>query len=400
MTNFDLPDVLKNARGMRAAKILIDGLAVLSFNIEKRDDPFWEVAYPRKKRHTLTIAIQDLNGDDEPVGDPREIEIDDRVTAIGVRLTKGSVAHYIKFDKGGPRDPHFDRTSPNNNDLNDLGWMVDLADAKGELEHGPVRLLPSHPSRKISLARIRHSLFCTLEPEEKDVKIALRSDNDPDKGKFLGRTNTEIVGVLLATEHGKIEFEFISDPPGLTKIDPLDYDENHRYHIEIINQDHDDHEHQKGFVKGDLYLFYKHVIELQDEKKEKDLWARPARGDKRVSPDGDCHPPDFSGGSLGGLLLKDATEFINRSAARKSVEVTAKKAAKKSTRTTAKKTPNKPTKRTSKKTARKKTARKSTKGRSKKAAKRSTKARSRRTTKNPTKTRSKKAVARRRLRGT
>lgn len=387
MTVFELPDVLRNAPGMRAAQLLMDGLGVLCFNKTNLDDRFWEIAYPRKA-HYLTIKVQELNGADRRVGRPIRRRLRDEIRSFNISLTNGSVDHYNHFPFGGPRTIPFNRHNPRN-DPHDLSWMIDLAGP--ELHH--TRFNGLRRGRPISLARIRHSLFCTLEPEEDDVKIALRDDNDPDAGTVLGRTNTEIVGVLLAKDSGEIRFE--SDPAGLINIGPLAYGPDKRYQIDIINEDNKLHLKKKNFVRGDLRLFYEEVI---DAHPVRDLWARPAPPRKRVAPDGDCHLPDYGGESLEELIQLETTESINRrtnNVPKKSSRGTSRKARSKSVSAKLKKAAKKRTKRTLKRTARK-----STKGRSKKAAKRSTKARSGKTTKNPTKARSKKSVARRRLRRT
>lgn len=292
----ELPAVLASVPGMRAAELVIDGLTVLCFNTSSEN--FWEVAYPRRARHTLFIKIEALDAAGVPIVPPLvEEEVNRNVRSFNISLSDGSVAHYAQFPRGGPRADDFDRSTPANNDPNDLGWLIDLAG--DELEHGNLlRLKPSHPSRPISLARIRHSLFCTLEPEADDVKIAPREADDPDAGTVLGKTNAEIVGVLLGNGPGEIRFEF--DPPGSFHLDPLQYDEKRRYRIEIINEDDQSHVSMKGFVRGDLRLYYDDVIEVDGEPK--DLWARPARADKRFAPDGDCHGTEFSGGTLEDLI--------------------------------------------------------------------------------------------------
>jgi len=289
-----LPPVLASRTELRAAELVIDGLAVLCFNQSRN---YWEVAYPRKGHHKLRIKIEALDADDLPIDAPLVYEeVDHSVRSFNISLTDGSETHYDEFPEGGPRADDFDRSTPDENDPNDLGWMIDLAG--DELGHGNFQgLKPSHPSRPISLARIRHSLFCTLKPEDEDVKIAPRDANDPDEGTVLGRTNTEIVGVLLANGPGEIKFEF--DPPGSFAVDPLRYEENKRYRIEIINEDDELHETTKGFVRGDLRLFYDDIIEVDGEPQ--DLWARPSTS-ARVAPDGDCHPPDFSGETLEDLI--------------------------------------------------------------------------------------------------
>jgi hypothetical protein len=308
-----LPTVLATAPGMRAAELVIDGLAVLCFN-STNGEKFWEVAYPRRAQHQLTITVEPLNGADQPVEPIVPHQVPEAVRSFNISLSQGSLVHYDFFPQGGPANPAFNRSTANS-DSHDLGWMIDVAGP--ELQHGNVlRLLPRDPSRPISLARIRHSLLCTLKPEDDDVRISPRNRNNPTaSGSFLlGRNNTEIVGVLLAKGPGEIRFE--SDGAALN-IDPLPYDENRRYRIRIINEDVQNSEPNGIFVKGDLHLLYDTVIEVDGE--QKDLWARPvgfepfgepvfsAEGTEIDLPlfsasDGDCHPDKYGGTTLQPLI--------------------------------------------------------------------------------------------------
>jgi hypothetical protein len=400
MFDFELPQVLRDAPGMRAAQLVIDGLAVLRFN--SGFEKFWEVAYPRKAGHTLRIRIADLDANDRPIYPPivdEEVDRDRKVRSFNISLTDGSVTHYERrhFPLGGPRADNFNRRRPNNNDPHDLGWMIDLADI--ELKHGNATLRPQHPSRPISLARIRHSLLCTLEPDDKPVRISpIRRDDPthfPDSFE-LGRTNTEMVGVLLANGPGPGEIRFEFDPPGSFYIQPLQYSQNKRYQIEMINDDDEGHGEKKGFVRGDLRRFYDDVIEVDGTPK--DLWAKkPNRPDRRVFPDGDCHVPEFGGGSLEALLTEELTAGASRQAAKKSTKRSAAKATKKSTKRSAAKATKKSTKRSAAKATKKSTKRsaakatkKSTKRSAAKPAKKSTK---RKTTKAGKKSRGKSKAA-------
>jgi hypothetical protein len=306
-----LPTVLASAPGnMRAAELIIDGLAVLCFN-SINSEKFWEVAYPRRQQHELTITVQRLDAADQPVGPSEQHPVPETVRSFNIFLSNGSLVHYDLFPQGGPANPTFNRNAAGN-DTHDLGWMIDVAGP--ELQHGNfVRLLPPHPGRPVSLARIRHSLLCTLKPEDEDVRISPRNRNDPTAlGSFLlGRNNTEIVGVLLASGPGEIRFESDGAP---LNIEPLPYDENRRYRIEIINEDILNSEPNGIFVKGDLRFLYDTVIEVDGEPK--DLWARPvpieppfsATEAMETNPpvvsasDGDCHPDKFGGATLQPLI--------------------------------------------------------------------------------------------------
>lgn len=283
MDDIKMPPVLGSVPGVRAAELVMDGLSVLCFN-RINTEPFWEIAYPRMQRHQLFITIQKLDGSGEPDGEEEYYEVDEGVKSFNISLSNGSLTHYEPnhFPLGGPSVPNFDRrvpTAPVNNP-HDLGWMVDLTG--GELQHGNAVLLSGN---SISLARIRHSLFCTLEPEKKEVRISPIDQASPTSaGSYpLPLNNTQIVGVLLGTDSGDILFE--SDPIGSLNIDPLPYSENQRYRIEIKNNDIDSPTPQVPFVRGDLFRFYGVVIEVDGVKK--DLWAH---SNNEVTPDGDCHP--------------------------------------------------------------------------------------------------------------
>ena len=295
MLDIELPEVLTSADvpGMRAAELVIDGLSVFCFNKFDPKESFWEVAYPRHGAHTLSIKIQELDGDGNKVGDEQSHRVDRRVDQLIIRLTNGSLEHYQdgKFPEGGPKEDGF-RRDPAKDKANDLQWMLDLAG--DEIRHGEfLRLKPRHESRPRTVAIIRHSLFCNLEPEDNPPRISPRNAGPNGNGHFdlAGPTNTLIVGVLLGTDAGDIEFKF---NPELTTIDPLEYNANKRYRIEIINEDTGHHSPVSSFFKGDLELFYDELIEVSGT--EKDLWAKPSPDKHEISPDGDCHPTILGGG--------------------------------------------------------------------------------------------------------
>lgn len=293
---FELPPVLAVAPGVRAAELIVDGLSVFCFN-KTSGEWFWEVAYPRMAEHKLQVTVQELDTAGEPVGPAQAYPVDQGVKSFGISLTNGSLEHYAQFPLGGPSDPNFDRTDPMaaHNNPHDLGWMVDLAGE--ELDHGNAVLLPGHPSRPISLARIRHSLFCTLKPEDNEVRISPITQGSPISASSfsLPLNNTEIVGVLLGTGPGEIRFE--SDPSGSLNIGPLAYSENQRYRIGIENTDTTPPTIALPFVRGDLYRFYHVVIEVDGV--EKDLWAH---ANEDVTPDGDCHSDFYGGATLEPLI--------------------------------------------------------------------------------------------------
>lgn len=285
----ELPNVLTSAPGLRAAELLMDGLSVFCFN-QLNDEKFWEVAYPRLLQHDLQINIQELNAIGQHVGFPLTIDVPETVKSFCIYLTHGSLEHFDHFPSGGPKASGFDRSDPSapTNNPNDLGWMIDLAGPL--LDHGNVKLLEGHESRPISLARIRHSLFCNLAPEPKEVRIAPIFDGDPHSAnsRSIHFNNTQIVGVLLATAPGYIIFESV--PPNALNIGPLQYSEAKRYEIEIKNTDLIHPPRVDPFVRGDLYRFYHVLIEVDGV--EKDLWAQPPHPE--VDPDGDCHGTTIS----------------------------------------------------------------------------------------------------------
>ena len=306
-----LPPVLDLPHVPRAAILVVDGLSVCCFN-KTGGDKFWEVAYPREQHHELRITIWELDGADKPVGtDPiHNMVVNSGVVRFNISLTNGSVAHYSQFPDGGPLNPDLERLNPGA-DPHDLAWLIDLAGP--ELKHGFLRLLPRNPRdprrSPVSLARIRHSLFCILKPEDHPVVISPRHRNNPrHPDRFiLGRNNTEFVGVLLGTTWDG-EIRIVSEPAGLLDI-TLPHAENKRYRIEIINTDTHGAQHKKPFARGDLHLFYDNVIEVGGEQKE--LWAIPPE-DGRFAPDGDCHTNGFSGASLEPLLVVEQRDDGSR----------------------------------------------------------------------------------------
>ncbi len=282
-----LPPVLESA-GPRAAQLLIDGLSIFCFNKNGR---FWEVAYPRQTKHDLSITIQPLDNKGEPLGDIETFPVHRNIKSIDITLTDGSLPDPAQFPEGGPFDPKFVRDAPDA-DPHDLQWMIDVAGP--ELQHGNfVQLKPRDPSRPITLMRIHDSLFCNLKPERAPAVISPRTANTPDDPNSfsLGRTNTEIVGVLLANGPGEIRFE--SDPPRLLDIDPREYSEDQRWEIKIINDDTIAQPQHGDFLKGDLHLLYDAAIVVDGE--EKDLWAEPT-DPLESATDGDCHGTLFGGG--------------------------------------------------------------------------------------------------------
>jgi hypothetical protein len=286
-----LPTVLASA-GPRAAQLITDGLSVFCFN---RGGRYWEVAYPRQARHDLEIFIQRLDGNDQEVGPRLRFPVSRDIISFDIWVTDGSVSSPANFPEGGPFNRNFVRDGTGA-DPHDLQWMIDLAG--NELNHGNFLGLKSN--RPITLARIHHSLFCTFGTEEQPAVISPRGANRPNHPDSfpLGRTNAQIVGVLLAGDSGSIHFE--SNPPGLLNIGPLDHNQGQRYQIEIINEDIDDQPQVQQFVRGDLHLLYDDVINVDGQERE--LWAMP-RDNAEVPANGDCHGTRFSGASLGQLII-------------------------------------------------------------------------------------------------
>jgi len=288
--------------GFAVAELTIDGLAICCFNSSKK---YWEVAYLRLKnpKHELVINIQEVNVLGELVGPPKRHQIPEGVLSIGIKLTTGSDQHYTAYPKGGPTDPNFDRDALNN-DPHVLNWMIDLSGP--EPKHGKFKKLkPKGGDRvPVSLARIYHSLFMVRRPGGDAVKLSPKGKGPSGEGNFrLGRINEEIVGILLATAPGNIEFSFT--PAGSHSIDPLPYSGTRLYRIAITNMDVqtkflpvEKREMQDGYVKGDFHHFYE-VLETDDKTKEQELWAIP-RGPRSV--DGDCNPAGAGLPSLDDLI--------------------------------------------------------------------------------------------------
>src|SRR5215207_7036833 len=286
------PDFLSSVPGLCAAELIVDGLAIFCFN-HQNGNKFWEVAYLRNPRHNLGIEIQKVNAQGDPIGAPDEYAVDINLLSIDLRLTTGSDAHYQMFPRGGPRADDFDRVA-RDNDPHDLQWMIDLAGP--EPAHGNItRLIPRGTANrvKVTLARFYHSLFFTENPSEHPVRLSPKRNIHPSgPGSFwLGPTNERMAGLLLATGPGEIRFDGLA-------IDPLPYNANQHYKIEIINMDTHSATHIRGYAKGDFHLFYD-VIDVDGDKKE--LWAVP-RTIGIVAPDGDCNPSEYGGGTLQDLI--------------------------------------------------------------------------------------------------
>jgi hypothetical protein len=291
--------------GFAVAELTIDGLAICCFN---RGGKYWEVAYLRlaKPKHELVINIQEVSVLGELVGQPIRHPIPEGVLGIGVKLTAGSDQHYATYPNGGPSDPNFDRNALNapNDYPHDLNWMIDLAGP--EPKHGKFKKLKSKGGGRVpvTLAQIQHSLFMVRRPGGDAVKLSPRGKGPNGPGSFrLGQINEEIVGVLLATAPGDIEFSFT--PVGSYTINPLPYSGTRLYRIAITNMDVqtkflpvEKRETKDGYVKGDFHLFYE-VLETDDKTKEQELWAIP-RGPRSV--DGDCNPAGASISTLDDLI--------------------------------------------------------------------------------------------------
>jgi hypothetical protein len=284
------PAFLSSVPGLRAAELIIDGLALFCFN-HQNGNQFWEVAYLRNPRHELGMEIQKVDAQGNPLGTPDQYTFDVNVLSVDVTLTTGSDAHYQMFPRGGPRANNFDRVA-RDNDPSDLQWMIDIAGP--EPGHGNVTQLITGRV-KVTLARFHHSLFYTENPSEQLVRLSPKRNSHPSGlGSFwLGPTNERMAGLLLAAPNSSGEIRF----DGLG-IDPLPYNANQRYKIEIINMDTQSATHIRGYAKGDFHLFYD-VVDVNGDKKE--LWAVP-RNVGKFAPDGDCNPSEFGGSTLEPLI--------------------------------------------------------------------------------------------------
>lgn len=284
-----IPTCLNNAPGILAAELTIDGLALCCFNQTDAANKFWEVAYPRHRKHSLAVTIEQVGS-----GRPERHRVSENLEWFNIRLTTGTNDIYSpqNFPHGGCRTGGFNRNGTGNNP-NDIRWMVDVTGT--EPQHGRFVRLKSKGGGRVgvTLARLHHSLFFTERPSDHPVRFSPRCASDPEAlGSFqLGPTNREMGALMKAPTAGQIVFEGIN-------IESLSFDANTSYKIEIINEDIHSSEHFPNHVKGDFHHLYD-IIEVDGEQKE--LWAVPDR-DGKVAPDGDCNPNEFGGGTLEPLI--------------------------------------------------------------------------------------------------
>jgi hypothetical protein len=166
------------------------------------------------------------------------------------------------------------------NDLNDLRWMIDVAGT--EPGHGNVTRLKPRVSGRVgvTLANLRHTLLFTRKPTDLPVRLVPRCSSDPGtQGVELGRTNEKIGGLMMAPAPGQIVFTGIN-------IQPLPFDAQTSYRINIVNEDRFNAEHWPGLSKGDFHFLYE-VIEVDGQQKE--LWAAVVHDEFVNAPDGDCN---------------------------------------------------------------------------------------------------------------
>ncbi|MET0623269.1 MAG: hypothetical protein ABW250_09840 [Pyrinomonadaceae bacterium] len=286
------PNCLSTAPGILAADLTIDGLALCCFNQTIPSNKFWEVAYPRHRKHSLAITI-----DEVVIGRQRDrtivsnYPVPRNLESFNVRLDTGTNDIYQGFPHGGCRTGNFNRTGAGN-DPNDIRWMIDVAGS--EPDHGTVTLKPKGGGRVgVTLARLHHSLFFTRRPSAHPVKLTSRCGGDPADYEDFGPTNREMGALMKAPTPGKIVFEGIN----IHTSQPLDFDASKSYKIKIINEDKFSSEHWPGHVKGDFHFLYD-IIAVTGAQKE--LWAVP--DDEKVAPDGDCNPNGFGGSTLEPLI--------------------------------------------------------------------------------------------------
>lgn len=293
-----IPPCLSADTNILAAELTIDGLALCCFNQTVSNNKFWEVAYPRHRKHTLTIDIDRVvAGQATNIVNKRPIPRD--LESFNIRLTTGTQDIYTGFPHGGCRTGSFNRKGTGN-DPNDIRWMIDVNGT--EPDHGTVTLKRKGGGRVgVTLARLHHSLFFTVRPSEHPVRLIPKCSGDPAaNGEELGRTNREMGALMKAPTDGRIIVE------GISGIPTLDFNATTSYKIEIINEDSFSAEHWPGHVKGDFHLFYD-IIAVTGGQKE--LWAVPDEdekvapgADKKVAPDGDCNPSEFGGSTLQPLI--------------------------------------------------------------------------------------------------
>jgi hypothetical protein len=294
-----IPTCLSAAPGILAAELTINGLALCCFNQMDANNKFWEVAYLRHKRHTLSITIEEVvAGGVNRVILPRST-ITEPLPSFSISLDVGTNNIYQNFPQGGCRPGNFNRADPARNNPNDLRWMIDFAGA--DPDHGTVtRLKPRGGGRiEVTLANLHHTLLFTKNPGTLPVRLVPKGSSDPTAQGFeLGRINEEIGGLMMAPTGGQIVFTGLN-------IQPLSFNAQTSYKIEIVNEDFFNAEQWPGpasnllLTKGDFHLFYE-VIDVDGQQKE--LWAIVPAIRPRTAADGDCNPSSTSSATLQPLI--------------------------------------------------------------------------------------------------
>jgi hypothetical protein len=280
------PNCLSNVPGILAAELTIDGLALCHFQLDQTGR-YWEIAYPRQRKHSLAISIEEV-GSGRPA---MPHHVDETLESFTIKLDTGTDDIYQNFDHGGCHTGTFNRKGTGN-DPNDVRWMIDVAGR--EPDHGTATLRRKGDRQVgVTVALLRHSLLFTRRPSDHPVRLIPKCSGDPAaNGVELGPTNREMGALMIAPAAGTIKFE------GITGISDLPFDANTSYKIEIINDDQFPSEKWPGHVKGDFHLLYD-IVNVTGVQKE--LWAVPDTHG-RVAPDGDCNPNGFGTSSLQELI--------------------------------------------------------------------------------------------------
>src|ERR1044071_9539833 len=166
-----IPNCLSTAPGILAAELTIDGLDLCQFNQTDANNMFWEVAYPRHRKHSLAITVEEVGSgrkDTYPV--PTDVE------SFNIKLSTGTNDLFQNFPHGGCRPGNFNRNGVN--DPNDIRWMIDVAGA--EPQHGTVTLRRKGNRRVgVTVAHLSHSLLFTVRPSNRPVRLIPKCGGDP-----------------------------------------------------------------------------------------------------------------------------------------------------------------------------------------------------------------------------
>jgi len=142
------------------ANLLIDGLAICSFNAGARR---WEVGYMRHPKHQLGL---DLGNGSDPLIIPREARV------INIETVDGVMADYegefpLGFFDGGPvPDRTRDQSGMNTDEKENFRWTMNL-DEGADVPQGRIMLKP--PPYPVTMAYISDAVFYTAALTPKNL---------------------------------------------------------------------------------------------------------------------------------------------------------------------------------------------------------------------------------------